>query len=116
VRSSPSIWWSAGTARGTGYVTTDILGVSLPSAESNFSRVELHRMKIIRPMPEVGKYTMIFHTRDRGNEVNIERMKLLHQVSRVWRTDGLTSCIYKLLSVDYNPLYTNITVDFWSGA
>ncbi|XP_035922697.1 beta-1,4-galactosyltransferase 4 isoform X2 [Halichoerus grypus] len=79
-------------------------------------RVELHRMKIIRPMPEVGKYTMIFHTRDRGNEVNIERMKLLHQVSRVWRTDGLTSCIYKLLSVDYNPLYTNITVDFWSGA
>ncbi|XP_059019984.1 beta-1,4-galactosyltransferase 4 isoform X1 [Mustela nigripes] len=79
-------------------------------------RVELHKMKIIRPMPEVGKYTMIFHTRDRGNEVNIERMKLLHQVSRVWRTDGLTSCIYKLLSVDYNPLYTNITVDFWSGA
>lgn len=46
----------------------------------------------------------------------IFRMKLLHQVSRVWRTDGLTSCIYKLLSVDYNPLYTNITVDFWSGA
>lgn len=66
-------------------------------------------------MPEVGKYTMIFHTRDQGNEVNIERMKLLHQVSRVWRTDGLSSCVYKLLSVDYNPLYINITVDFWSG-
>ncbi|XP_011374322.1 beta-1,4-galactosyltransferase 4 isoform X2 [Pteropus vampyrus] len=78
-------------------------------------RVELHRMKIIRPMPEVGKYTMIFHTRDLGNEVNIERMKLLHQVSRVWRTDGLNSCIYKLVSVDYNPLYINITVDFWSA-
>nr|XP_044600119.1 beta-1,4-galactosyltransferase 4-like [Equus asinus] len=78
-------------------------------------RVELHRMKIIRPMPEVGKYTMIFHTRDQGNEVNTERMKLLHQVLRVWRTDGLTSCVYKLLCVDYNPLYINITVDFWSG-
>uniref|UniRef100_A0A8C3X7I7 Beta-1,4-galactosyltransferase n=1 Tax=Catagonus wagneri TaxID=51154 RepID=A0A8C3X7I7_9CETA len=78
-------------------------------------RVELHRMKIIRPLPEVGKYTMIFHKRDQGNEVNIERMKLLHQVSRVWRTDGLTSCDYKLLSVDYNPLYVNITVDFWSS-
>ncbi|KAM6223000.1 beta-1,4-galactosyltransferase 4 [Rhynchocyon petersi] len=77
-------------------------------------RVELHRMRIIRPLPEVGKYTMIFHTRDRGNEVNIERMKLLHQVSRVWRTDGLTSCSYKLLSVKHNPLYINITVDFWS--
>ncbi|XP_078208205.1 beta-1,4-galactosyltransferase 4 isoform X1 [Callithrix jacchus] len=78
-------------------------------------RVELHRMKISRPLPEVGKYTMIFHTRDRGNEVNGERMKLLHQVSRVWRTDGLSSCSYKLLSVEYNPLYVNITVDFWSG-
>ncbi|XP_036706271.1 beta-1,4-galactosyltransferase 4 [Eschrichtius robustus] len=78
-------------------------------------RVELHRMKITRPLPEVGKYTMIFHKRDQGNEVNVERMKLLHQVSRVWRTDGLSSCDYKLLSVDYNPLYVNITVDFWSG-
>ncbi|XP_006884325.1 PREDICTED: beta-1,4-galactosyltransferase 4 [Elephantulus edwardii] len=77
-------------------------------------RVELHRMRIIRPLPEVGKYTMIFHTRDRGNEVNIERMKLLNQVPRVWRTDGLTSCSYKLLSVQHNPLYINITVDFWS--
>lgn len=79
-------------------------------------RVELHRMKISRPKPEVGKYTMIFHTRDRGNEVNMERMKLLHRVSRVWKTDGLTSCSYKLLSVEHNPLYINITVDFWAGA
>ncbi|XP_012636041.2 beta-1,4-galactosyltransferase 4 isoform X1 [Microcebus murinus] len=79
-------------------------------------RVELLRMKISRPLPDVGKYTMIFHTRDRGNEVNIERMKLLHQVARVWKRDGLTSCTYKLLSVEHNPLYINITVDFWSGA
>lgn len=79
-------------------------------------RVELHRMKISRPLPEVGKYTMVFHTRDKGNEVNAERMKLLHQVSRVWRTDGLSSCSYKLVSVEHNPLYVNITVDFWSGA
>ncbi|XP_004706550.1 beta-1,4-galactosyltransferase 4 [Echinops telfairi] len=77
-------------------------------------RVELQRMKIFRPVPEVGKYTMIFHTRDRGNEVNIERMKLLHQVSRVWKTDGLTSCSYKLLSLEHYPLYVNITVDFWT--
>lgn len=77
-------------------------------------RVELQKMKIIRPLSQVGKYTMIFHTRDRGNEVNRERMKLLHQVAQVWKTDGLTSCVYKLLSVDYNPLYINITVDFWS--
>ncbi|KAH0508636.1 Beta-1,4-galactosyltransferase 4 [Microtus ochrogaster] len=36
-------------------------------------RVELHKMKISRPDPDVGKYTMIFHTRDKGNEVNVDR-------------------------------------------
>lgn len=75
-------------------------------------RVEMQRWKVIRPSPNVAKYTMIFHTRDRGNEANGQRMNLLRQVSRVWKTDGLNSCSYKLLSVEYNPLYTNITVDF----
>nr|XP_056714352.1 beta-1,4-galactosyltransferase 4 [Euleptes europaea] len=75
-------------------------------------RVDMQRWKVIRPSPNVAKYTMIFHTRDRGNEANGQRMNLLRQVSRVWKTDGLNSCSYKLLSVEYNPLYTNITVDF----
>ncbi|XP_028582356.2 beta-1,4-galactosyltransferase 4 [Podarcis muralis] len=75
-------------------------------------RVEMQKMKVIRPSPHVAKYTMIFHTRDRGNEANRQRMKLLRQVSQVWKTDGLNSCTYKLLSVEHNPLYTNITVDF----
>uniref|UniRef100_A0ABK0M5H4 Beta-1,4-galactosyltransferase n=1 Tax=Rattus norvegicus TaxID=10116 RepID=A0ABK0M5H4_RAT len=79
-------------------------------------RVELHKMKISRPKPDVGKYTMIFHTRDKGNEVNGSRMKLLQQMSRVWKTDGLSSCSYRLLSVEHNPLYANITVDFWTAA
>lgn len=78
-------------------------------------RVELHKMKISRPDPNVGKYTMIFHTRDKGNEVNVDRMKLLNQMSRVWKTDGLSSCSYRLLSVEHNPLYINVTVDFWTG-
>ncbi|XP_050816738.1 beta-1,4-galactosyltransferase 4 isoform X2 [Gopherus flavomarginatus] len=75
-------------------------------------RVEMQKMRVMRPSPDVGKYTMIFHTRDRGNEANGERMKLLRQVSRVWKTDGLNSCSYKLLSVEHNPLYINVTVDF----
>ncbi|XP_028644016.1 beta-1,4-galactosyltransferase 4 isoform X2 [Grammomys surdaster] len=79
-------------------------------------RVELHKMKISRPKPDVGKYTMIFHTRDKGNEVNMGRMKLLQQMSRVWKTDGLSSCSYRLLSVEHTPLYANITVDFWTAA
>ncbi|NXJ68204.1 B4GT4 galactosyltransferase, partial [Rostratula benghalensis] len=75
-------------------------------------RVEMHKMKVVRPSAEVGRYTMIFHKRDRGNEVNQGRMKLLRQVSKTWNTDGLNSCSYKLLSVEHNPLYINITVDF----
>lgn len=44
--------------------------------------------------------------------LSVLRMKLLRQVSRTWKTDGLNSCSYKLLSVEHNPLYINITVDF----
>ncbi|XP_076204912.1 beta-1,4-galactosyltransferase 4 isoform X2 [Aptenodytes patagonicus] len=75
-------------------------------------RVEMQKMRVVRPSPDVARYTMIFHRRDHGNEENGERMKLLGQVSRTWKTDGLNSCSYKLLSVEHNPLYVNITVDF----
>ncbi|KAM9300522.1 beta-1,4-galactosyltransferase 4 [Morus bassanus] len=75
-------------------------------------RVEMQKMRVVRPPADVGRYTMIFHKRDHGNEENGERMKLLRQVSRMWKTDGLNSCSYKLLSVEHNPLYVNITVDF----
>ncbi|XP_075293150.1 beta-1,4-galactosyltransferase 4 [Opisthocomus hoazin] len=75
-------------------------------------RVEMQKMRVVRPSADVARYTMIFHKRDNGNEENRERMKLLHQVSRTWKTDGLNSCSYKLLSVEHNPLYINVTVDF----
>ncbi|XP_026711527.1 beta-1,4-galactosyltransferase 4 [Athene cunicularia] len=75
-------------------------------------RVEMQKMRVVRPSADVARYTMIFHKRDHGNEENGERMKLLRQVSRTWKTDGLNSCSYKLLSVEHNPLYVNITVDF----
>ncbi|XP_051464464.1 beta-1,4-galactosyltransferase 4 isoform X2 [Apus apus] len=75
-------------------------------------RVEMQKMKVVRPSAAVARYTMIFHKRDHGNEENAERMKLLRQVSRTWKRDGLNSCSYKLLSVEHNPLYINITVDF----
>ncbi|NXJ81230.1 B4GT4 galactosyltransferase, partial [Trogon melanurus] len=75
-------------------------------------RVEMQKMRVVRPSADVARYTMIFHKRDHGNEENGERMKLLRQVSRTWKTDGLNSCSYKLLSVEHYPLYVNITVDF----
>lgn len=75
-------------------------------------RVEMQKMRVVRPSADVARYTMIFHKRDHGNEENGGRMKLLREVSRMWKTDGLNSCSYKLLSVEHNPLYINITVDF----
>ncbi|XP_053311471.1 beta-1,4-galactosyltransferase 4 [Spea bombifrons] len=74
-------------------------------------RVELQNMKVVRPAPQVAKYTMIFHTRDSGNEVNGQRMQLLNKVSKVWKADGLNSCSYRALSVEHNPMYINITAD-----
>ncbi|XP_018424251.1 PREDICTED: beta-1,4-galactosyltransferase 4 [Nanorana parkeri] len=74
-------------------------------------RVTYGKMTVVRPPAEIARYTMVFHTRDSGNEVNNRRMKLLKEVSKVWKTDGLNSCTYKLLSVEHEPLYINITVD-----
>ncbi|NP_001086280.1 UDP-Gal:betaGlcNAc beta 1,4- galactosyltransferase, polypeptide 4 S homeolog [Xenopus laevis] len=74
-------------------------------------RVVGQKMKVVRPPAEVARYTMIFHTRDSGNEVNSQRMKLLNKVSRVWRKDGLNSCAYELLSVEHDQLYINLTAE-----
>ncbi|XP_073473487.1 beta-1,4-galactosyltransferase 4-like [Aquarana catesbeiana] len=74
-------------------------------------RVSYNKMMVVRPPPEIARYTMVFHTRDSGNEVNSRRMELLKEASKVWKTDGLNSCTYKLLSVEHKPLYVNITVD-----
>ncbi|KAM8923990.1 beta-1,4-galactosyltransferase 4-like [Pelodytes ibericus] len=74
-------------------------------------RVLLNKMKTVQPFPDIGKYTMIFHTRDVGNEANPKRMQLIRNVSKVWKKDGLNSCSYKLLSIRHNTLYINITAD-----
>ncbi|XP_026184838.1 beta-1,4-galactosyltransferase 4 [Mastacembelus armatus] len=74
-------------------------------------RVEIQKMKIVRPPADVARYTMVFHKRDSGNEINKDRMRLLGRTPQVWRKDGLNSCSYKTLSVERLPLYVNVTVD-----
>ncbi|XP_061608107.1 beta-1,4-galactosyltransferase 4 [Phyllopteryx taeniolatus] len=74
-------------------------------------RVELQKMKIVRPPADIARYTMVFHKRDHGNEVNKDRMKLLRRTALVWKKDGLNSCKYQTLSVERLPLYVNVTVD-----
>ncbi|XP_076120569.1 beta-1,4-galactosyltransferase 4 isoform X1 [Alosa pseudoharengus] len=74
-------------------------------------RVELQKMKIVRPSPEVGRYTMVFHKRDVGNEINKDRMSLLQRTPQMWRSNGLNSCSYRTVSIQRVPLYVNITVE-----
>uniref|UniRef100_A0A1A8KKZ0 Beta-1,4-galactosyltransferase n=1 Tax=Nothobranchius kuhntae TaxID=321403 RepID=A0A1A8KKZ0_NOTKU len=74
-------------------------------------RVELNKMKIVRPPAAVARYTMVFHKRDSGNQINMDRMNLLRKVPQIWKKDGLNSCSYKTLALDRMPLYVNVTVE-----
>ncbi|KAJ8257239.1 hypothetical protein GJAV_G00183430 [Gymnothorax javanicus] len=74
-------------------------------------RVRLSGMKIVRAPLEVGHYKMIKHHGDRGNAENRHRFDLLMRTGQRWRTDGINSLTYKLLSKEREPLYTNLTVD-----
>lgn len=77
-------------------------------------RVKLQNMSVVRPSLHIARYTMVFHDRDTGNEVNPRRMQNLAKTKHIWKKDGLNSCKYKLLEAEYNPLYVNITVDIGS--
>uniref|UniRef100_A0A8C6TCG2 Beta-1,4-galactosyltransferase n=1 Tax=Neogobius melanostomus TaxID=47308 RepID=A0A8C6TCG2_9GOBI len=75
------------------------------------ARVRLSGMKIVRPPVAIGHYKMIKHKGDRGNEQNPRRFDLLKRTRLNWRSDGLNSLTYELLSKELEPLYTNLTVD-----
>ncbi|XP_061546792.1 beta-1,4-galactosyltransferase 3-like [Phycodurus eques] len=75
------------------------------------NRVALSGMKVVRPPVAIARYRMIKHGRDRGNEPNPQRFDLLKRTGRDWRSDGLNTLTYKLVSKDLRPLYTNLTVD-----
>ncbi|XP_038656722.1 beta-1,4-galactosyltransferase 3-like isoform X2 [Scyliorhinus canicula] len=62
-------------------------------------------MRISRPPLSLGRYKMIKHKLDRGNEENPKRTR------RSWRQDGMNSLSYITLSRQQMPLFTNITVD-----
>uniref|UniRef100_UPI0037E9A256 beta-1,4-galactosyltransferase 3 isoform X1 n=1 Tax=Semicossyphus pulcher TaxID=241346 RepID=UPI0037E9A256 len=75
------------------------------------ARVRLSGMKIMRPPVAIGHYKMIKHKGDRGNEQNPRRFDLLKRTRLNWRSDGLNSLNYELLSKELEPLYTNLTVN-----
>ncbi|XP_053547238.1 beta-1,4-galactosyltransferase 3 [Bombina bombina] len=77
-------------------------------------RVALSGMLISRPSVQHGRYKMIKHGHDKGNEQNPKRFNLLAKTRRTWKQDGMNSLQYTLLSKELPPLYTNITVDIGS--
>ncbi|KAM4016585.1 beta-1,4-galactosyltransferase 3-like isoform 1-T3 [Anomaloglossus baeobatrachus] len=74
-------------------------------------RVALSGMLISRPAVRHGRYKMIKHGHDKGNEQNPKRFNLLAKTRRTWKQDGMNSLQYTLISKELMPLYTNITVD-----
>ncbi|XP_038623526.1 beta-1,4-galactosyltransferase 3-like [Tachyglossus aculeatus] len=74
-------------------------------------RVALSGMLISRPSMQLGRYRMIKHGHDKGNEQNPRRFNLLAKTRRTWRQDGMNTLEYTLLTKKRQPLYTNLTVD-----
>ncbi|XP_019948844.2 beta-1,4-galactosyltransferase 3 [Paralichthys olivaceus] len=74
-------------------------------------RVSLAGMYISRPSVKVGRYKMIKHKLDKGNGVNPKRFNMLAKTRQTWKLDGMNTVEYEVISRQYFPLYTNITVN-----
>ncbi|XP_077585243.1 beta-1,4-galactosyltransferase 3-like [Stigmatopora nigra] len=81
-----------------------------------WTRVSLSGTKVVRRSMAVARYKMIVHTSDRGNQPNPRRLDLLKQSGANWRSDGLSSVNYKVLSKELEALYTKLTVDIGEEA
>ncbi|XP_051922618.1 beta-1,4-galactosyltransferase 3 [Hippocampus zosterae] len=79
-------------------------------------RVSLAGMSISRPSLKVGRYKMIKHKLDKGNDVNPKRFNMLAKTRQTWKLDGMNTAEYEVLSREYLPLYTNITVHIGTEA
>ncbi|KAH9514657.1 hypothetical protein Btru_023209 [Bulinus truncatus] len=65
---------------------------------------------ILRYPLQTARYSMIKHTRDRGNEVNPLRKTILKSAANRQDIDGLNTVRYKVLNITTDHLYTWITV------
>ncbi|XP_062895215.1 beta-1,4-galactosyltransferase 3-like isoform X2 [Mobula hypostoma] len=75
------------------------------------TRLQLAGMSISRPSLSLGRYKMIKHNLDQGNEQNPRRFDLLLRTRRSWTQDGMNSLVYTTLARQHLPLFTNVTVD-----
>ncbi|XP_076456736.1 beta-1,4-galactosyltransferase 2-like [Babylonia areolata] len=73
-------------------------------------RVRARGMTVARDPPQIGRYDMFRHGRDRGNEANPFRFHMLKTARQRMQKDGLTSLSYSITSVHLGRLYTWIRV------
>ncbi|XP_062389310.1 beta-1,4-galactosyltransferase 1-like [Sardina pilchardus] len=76
-----------------------------------YQRLSMRGMSISRPDSQTGRCRMIKHQRDTHNELNPKRLDNLRHTRQTINSDGLNSLQYRIVSVEKNPLYTNVTVD-----
>ncbi|XP_029434268.1 beta-1,4-galactosyltransferase 3-like isoform X2 [Rhinatrema bivittatum] len=74
-------------------------------------RIQLSGMTMSRTPLSLGRYKMVAHIRDEGNEENLKRYSKLRKTRRTWKEDGMNSLTFQLISREETKLYTNITVD-----
>ncbi|KAA0719351.1 Beta-1,4-galactosyltransferase 2 [Triplophysa tibetana] len=76
-----------------------------------YNRITLNGMKVSRPDVRIGRYRMIKHERDKHNEPNPQRFTKIQNTKNTMRKDGISSLMYRVVSVKKHPLYTNISVE-----
>lgn len=74
-------------------------------------RVQLQKMEIARPPADIARYTMVFHKRDVGNEVNKDRLVKccfsVLQVNKMWTE---LYCRFELLTFPPLPARMKLLV------
>ncbi|CAL1530418.1 unnamed protein product [Lymnaea stagnalis] len=75
-----------------------------------FERIDNKEYEIARPYLDVGKYDMVRHKQDKGNEDNCDRRRLLRTARQRQDTEGLNTIKYKRKSVELRSHMTWITV------
>lgn len=73
-----------------------------------FNRIYHGGYRICRFQPYISRYTMLRHGKETPNE---NRMSYLRNGSKRFKTDGVNSVTYNLISYELLPLYTRILVD-----
>ncbi|XP_062388830.1 beta-1,4-galactosyltransferase 1-like [Sardina pilchardus] len=76
-----------------------------------YIRLSMRGMFISRPDSQTGRCRMIKHQSESLNTPNPKRFDNLQLTIRTFKSDGLNSLQYHVVSVEKNPLYTNVTVD-----